>query len=379
MSQTPPYVYKYLKNLEYYSDLHDQGTIAEVKSTIESLGPKPGMLDKPIKKDNGTEMTMEEKQNDYGRVSNMIIYVTKGERYLAKAEAVKKWMDKDRKLDQRLEQVIITTKFCDKCGQTMDCTDKSYHGIDYKRIMLLYSCPDCKRIRGFFEDGEEYHTPENRCKKCGKLNDHKVEKDEKKILITDTCTGCGNIETYEFKNGARDKTEEEQQKEKERRQFLADRENYCFTEKEGEGYRGFKTSTKEIEEMFNKDKEKEKNKALYDEVAKMQKLNIAQINKLLSEGLAKENYINIQFGNPEMGREVIINFTVQENDINRKEYDSNKQLKKAIETLLSNTNWKLMSDGVSGRLGILSGRLKALEKEEYLLEMVKKRMEKFKR
>ena len=51
-------------------------------------------------------------------------------------------------------------------------------------------------------------------------------------------------------------------------------------------------------------------------------------------------------------------------------------LKKTINEALENTNWKLVEDGISYRLGILSGRLRGFEFEEDLVKMVKARREK---
>jgi len=65
---------------------------------------------------------------------------------------------------------------------------------------------------------------------------------------------------------------------------------------------------------------------------------------------------------PEFEREVVVNFTAQDTDSSRKEYNSRKNLEKLIQKSLANTNWKLMSDGVTYRLGFLNGRLKGLEK-----------------
>lgn len=67
---------------------------------------------------------------------------------------------------------------------------------------------------------------------------------------------------------------------------------------------------------------------------------------------------------------MIIEFTVQDGRVERGEYDSRKELKRAIDSALLNTNWKLMSEGVGYRLGILSGRLKGLEREEDLIKLI---------
>jgi hypothetical protein len=45
-------------------------------------------------------------------------------------------------------------------------------------------------------------------------------------------------------------------------------------------------------------------------------------------------------------------------------------LKKLIKGVLEDTNWRLMSDGVQYRLGILTGRLKAYEREEDLTTII---------
>lgn len=367
------HVFKYTKEYEHYSDLYDQGTISTCKMFIE--GVKFEDLEKQvIKKDDGTEMTREEKIKDFNRVMSVHLNVTKGERCLKKEATVKEWMDRDKELDERLEKARVKTTYCNDCGQTMECSSKSFHGIDYKRVLIMYDCPDCKNVRAFFDNDEEY-IPENKCTKCYGRNESKSERDEKRILITDTCMVCGYVDTHEY-SLAKEEPENKEKVERERRQFLADRENYCYSEKEAEQYVAFKEGMERINEMFEKDKEKEKNKELYDELAKIQKINVAQLNKLLSEGLAKENYVNLQLGNPEIGRDVILGFTIQENDANRKEYNSEHKLKKLIDELLYNTNWKLMSDGVSSRLGVLSGRLRGFESENDLLELTKKRFEK---
>lgn len=54
----------------------------------------------------------------------------------------------------------------------------------------------------------------------------------------------------------------------------------------------------------------------------------------------------------------------------RKEYDSTNKLKKLIKVALEETNWRLMTDGIHYRLGILTGRLKAYEREEDLVKLV---------
>jgi hypothetical protein len=58
------------------------------------------------------------------------------------------------------------------------------------------------------------------------------------------------------------------------------------------------------------------------------------------------------------------------------EYDSRKTLEKIIEGLLEEKNWALTSEGVTYRLGFLSGRIRGYESEEDLQELTKSRMKK---
>src|SRR4030043_1994968 len=117
--------------------------------------------------------------------------------------------------------------------------------------------------------------------------------------------------------------------------------------------------------------EKEKNKKFYDELAKIKKLSIAEIEKLLTPIFEKSGYKNLQFSKPEFGRGIKVEFTAQEAQTARKEYNSRIGLQNLVKQSLLRTNWKLMSDGVSYRLGFLQGRLIGIENEDDLKELVK--------
>ncbi len=370
MPSTELYVFKYTRKPEYYSDLYDKGTIAECKYYLDAFTIDPKKLSEPLKEENGEEMTPEKRQALYKSFADLSLYFTRGERYMAKDKTIKEWMDRDRKLDERLARVTIKTRYCDRCGQTMDCIDKSYQGANNERIIVMYMCPDCKRARAFYDNGEEY-DPESKCKKCYSTNTSKSIRNGRTITITDTCDNCGNVEVDDI-TLSEEKQPDKAQEEKERRQFIADREKYCIDDQKGGEYISFKEGLKTMEEIANKHKEKENNKALYDEVAKVQKLNVAQLKQLLSPALEKEKYTALEFSNPEMKRGVIVSFTVQENDTDRKEYDSKHGLRKLIDATLLNTNWRLMSDGIYTRLGVLSGRLKGVESEEEIANLIKK-------
>ena len=125
--------------------------------------------------------------------------------------------------------------------------------------------------------------------------------------------------------------------------------------------------------MLDEWKEKDKNKELYDRLAKLDKLTIIKVQSLLQPILEKEGYVNLSFLQPQIERDIIVEFTIQDNKSNREEYDSKQQLRRLIKSTLENTNWRLMSEGVNYRLGVLSGRLRGYENEEDLLKLVGKK------
>jgi hypothetical protein len=52
------------------------------------------------------------------------------------------------------------------------------------------------------------------------------------------------------------------------------------------------------------------------------------------------------------------------------EYDSKTQLKKLINGALEETNWRLMSDGISYRVGYLNGKLRCYENDDDMRDML---------
>lgn len=98
-----------------------------------------------------------------------------------------------------------------------------------------------------------------------------------------------------------------------------------------------------------------------------------QLKNLLTPALEKAQYVNLGFGNPDIGKDVQVGFTVNDGNDARQGLASEADLKKLIKKTLEDTNWRLMSDGVSYKLGILTGRLRGFENREDLLELVKRR------
>ncbi|MBU1046233.1 hypothetical protein KKH36_00430 [Patescibacteria group bacterium] len=71
-----------------------------------------------------------------------------------------------------------------------------------------------------------------------------------------------------------------------------------------------------------------------------------------------------------MDRIVSLSFTLEDSKTEN-EYDSKNNLKKLIKKRLEDTNWRLMSEGIDYRLGVLSGKFRVYEKEEDLVKLIK--------
>ncbi len=123
--------------------------------------------------------------------------------------------------------------------------------------------------------------------------------------------------------------------------------------------------------LVNEWKEKDKNKELYDKIAQLKKLTILQLEELLVPLLEKNKYVKFHMKDPETGRDVFVPFIVYDGDDKRDERSSILTIQKLMKKTLESTNWRLMSNGVNYRLGMLNGRLRAYEKEEDLLKLVK--------
>lgn len=82
--------------------------------------------------------------------------------------------------------------------------------------------------------------------------------------------------------------------------------------------------------------------------------------------MEKAGYAQFEFEKPDLQKDVILGFSLQDTRSGRSEYYSIHNLQKLIKETLKQTNWRLMSDGASYRLGYLTGRLRGVEGKKNL-------------
>jgi len=154
------------------------------------------------------------------------------------------------------------------------------------------------------------------------------------------------------------------------KKYEKDREKYCFSKEAGMEYGSTKIKLTTVTDQW-RDRELHAKELKKAENTKI--LTVGDMSTLLSATLAKAKYVGLVISNPDIGRDLIVSFTVQDSTSSRGEYDSRKDLKKLLAATLKNSNWRLMSEGISYKLGILSGRLRGQDSQENVYADLKKR------
>ncbi len=353
----------YLKPKEYYENLYDQHTVDMCRET------EARMFQLKDNKDNKSKY----KESMFGPIlCNLVLHFKTGERYLNRQETIRKWIDDDRAKEELLENAVLPNNiYCNKCGDMMLVEDKLLHGksIEEKeRVLFLFRCPSrCGRGRAVFHDGEEWIIKPELCDKCGLELNKKVERKGNIILTYYSCKKC------RFKKVDKlDLSVRKEEKKKIDKFYNRDRAKFCLNEEQGQKYYKGKMNIKRFEKLMEDIKKRNDNKEVYKKVFKLKKLTISELEKKLVPVLTNEGYIKFELDKPEIGRDVFIEFSAQDEKSDREEYDSSNNIKKIIKKTLENTNWRLMSEGIHYRLGFLNGRLRGYEKEEDLVNLVEK-------
>ena len=360
-------MFKYLNDYSYYEDLYDLHTIEECLNWYWRM--RKGM------EQHREELKTKEPDTDFDKevhkCCSYLVNTIKIQRYRRKKDTIAEWMEADRVRQEKIDNAEPPENvLCDKCHSSTKVMEKTLHDAYDKapRVSFMFECLKCKKRKIFYEDGSPWDYEKPKCKKCQVELQTKYEKKGETLTITTFCPNCDfkEIDVLDSK-----KRREEQQKEEERKQklFQEYREEFCLNDEEGPkavtNLDGIVALAKEWKEQEKKEKD-----PVYQKAKQLKQVKLNQLKEIVTKAVAKEGYIDLEFGKPDMGKYVIIDFTATDSKDNRKEYDSTNTLKKIIKTALEDTNWRLMSEGIHYRLGIVSGRLKAYEREDDLIKIV---------
>lgn len=366
-------MYTHLKERTFYEDIYDKHTVEDARRGLDAYDKFFTDFEKKLPKDD----TIDRPGNAI--ILNVFYMSVIGNdlirRYEERTSYIDKWMAEDQAKDDQISSARLSEEpYCRHCSKKgLLIIDKSlmHRKEDHKyndpeEVMFMLRCSHCDKNSAFWEDGTAWNIKPDLCPKCKTEVTHTSTKTAKAINFTYTCPSC--------KHSYKEKLDLiPAKKETLDPNFDKDRIHYCLVDKE------FRDKLFEIQRGLNRMaefgkemKEKEANKHIYDAIKELKKPKIAELVPLLSPSLEKAGYIELSLDKPEMGKDVYLGFSCLDSKSDRADYDSRKTLKKLVDTALIDTNWRLMSDGISYRLGYLSRRLRAYEREEDLKNLVTK-------
>lgn len=367
-------MYTHLKDRQYYEDIYDHHTVEwarrdivyydnfhdEVKNSL----PKGEKIDRPGNAFVLNLFYMQVVGNDLLR------------RYEEREVDITAWMERDRAKDEQIAAARLTDEpTCRHCGkQGLRLIDKTlihrgdhYNPDEPEEVLFTLSCPHCQKNTPVWQDGTVWEPKPTFCPKCKSEMTEKTTRSKKALTFTYSCSSCAH--SYKEKMDLMSKKEKEQPDP----DFDKDRVHYCLQDTEfRERLFKMRHDFEEMARLGKEFKEKEDNKHIYDAIREMKKPKIAELSTILAPVLEKSGYIEFHLDQPEMGKDVYIGFSCLDSKSDRDDYESRKTLKKLVDEALEDTNWRLMSDGISYRLGHLNGRLRAYEREEDLKTLVAK-------
>ena len=345
----------YLREEVYYSDLYDRQTVEECRN-MEKRFAEAAV---------GTSA----EQAWQTLLVKVALYFLRGACYAAKSDNIMFWREKDRQGDRQLAEARPPRGIrCVACFSDMVCEEKDLHDRDgSEQVLFYFICPKCDSRRAFYEDGAEYRRKKVLCTQCQSEAKIEYQRAGKEIRVVTTCPKCGKVETESLTVEKPPPLDEN---------YAADRERFCMSEEEGREYDSYRVSSENFQREQAEQELRQKRQNLYDEISKLKKLTVVDLQNLLIPALERERFIRLDLGMPAIKRDVQMSFCVQDAKSGRSDHDSIKHLKNAIEKTLDGTNWRLMSSGISYHLGVLNGYLRGLETEKDLLALVRMRLKK---
>jgi len=368
ITKTIQMVFKYLKDSLYYNDLYDLHTIEECLNYYWSIRDR---MEKHRKDKEFNKFTKEKFDEEVHKCCSYLINVIKGERYRYKNKAIQEWMDRDRKMQELEDNTQPPVGiYCKECGSQTKMISKTLHNSysENSKMTFMFECLKCKKRQVRYEDGSEWIYVPPKCPKCNGDMENDIKHKGNTTIFIYECTKCKYIQK-DIEDWDKKDKKIEAKFIRDRKLLALYRDEFCLNDKNGPEYLAsmdqLMAFSKELKERENKEKN-----PIYQKAKKLKKLTVVELEALLFKNINKKEYIKFNLGAPEMGQYVIIPFTIQEVNKKKNDRESNLTLRKVIDQALLDTNWRLMNDGISYRLGILSGRLKAYELEEDLIKLV---------
>lgn len=297
--------------------------------------------------------------------TNVGLEFYKAELYSKKKQTIDEWKHKDIRRDALLNNTEWNFKdvTCLKCGDVMSIDFKDLEergGIDNAKVLFMFSCDKSgHHKRAFYNTNEEYIPKEPNCVKCDNITTSSSSRNGNVVTTVYLCGHCKHKETDTLNLSSK----------KVDPHFEEDKARFCLSEKEGNA---MLIGMSNLEQYSKNQKDREDNKEMYDKIAKVEKVTILELEKRIAEAVEKNGYVRFHLKDPERSQnvELCVPFIVYDEKKDRTSLESSFHLKKRLKIVLKDTNWRLMSDGVTYKVGMLEGRLRVYDTEEEMKKLV---------
>jgi hypothetical protein len=339
---------KYLQDRSHYEDSYDARTVEDARwheQHWQNVKAKNGKkLPKPMR----------------DMFCRLTLYYVTGQRYADREKSINKWMERDRKRDDLLENTPIPDATCFMCKEEMEYFDKMLD-IDFEgdndSVTFYFRCQECEVGLKVGAKGTERRIPWQ-CPECKRRMKSKTTQKTDKIVTNDHCPYCDY--TNEHVLDLSMPKEEKKPGKKELKRFREDKLRFCLSEEEGRKFLEHKRTMDNLKDVCSRIDARQKGV----EEPKIEVLSVKIAQERLANALKKSGCENVSFSAPDLDRDVVVKFkAIDSKERNRSA--ARKDLKKAIKAAFEGTNWSLMSDGVESRLGAVSGRIKGVECQQH--------------
>lgn len=356
---------QFLRAIEYYEDRYDHATVSIGKDAAAVLVRARDEFYKKAKLKNKHELDVLEFWwvRIYWWFVELPVLL---ERYESKDATINAWMEHDRELDERLTNsrptFEPTCSYCGKQGLRLALKELLHKSDeDYQSVLFMFDCSSCKKKSGYWEDGSEWVISPTPCPKCDGSLDMDVKVRGNIMTTTLACNKCDYNQIEKVNMKTKNKPDPD---------YERDRKIFCLSDERAKIMQEYRPKWEWAMRAMDEEMEKDKKRDVYDVVAKINLVKVVDLIEKLQPAIEDGGFIELRFEKPSIGHEFTVEFSCLDKNTSRTDAQSRTALKKAINTILKSTNWRLMSDGISYRLGYLSGRLRAYEDERDLAKLV---------
>lgn len=343
---------KYRRPDQYYIDKYDRMTIEELKELEAKESAELASVSDP------QELWKIE-------VSHSMDFRSFKNRAIANARnretIVRKWMADDERQDRLVATHSLPKNVtCNTCGSAMQF---SVHFFDFSGIPLLFvfECSQGHAPRKtIYPNGQDFVYPRPTCKQCGFEVIRESHKENNTLYTITTCSMCGAVEKDELTLIIAPKPELPISEE--------DRRKYCLSFFNAHTFYEDLETFANLFETIEEGKKEQQLKEFYA-VDKIEKLTIPMLETRLQKVIENAGFIKLTFDRPELKTWTVVPFNLQDPS----DRDNKKSIKVAttcIQENLHTSNWRLAGN-IDYRLGYLTGKLKAYERDEDLLKLAK--------